>query len=165
MGKSLSYGKKIKESVERLKKLEKDQKEILYRERVRFIRVLKTGEAKTQKEASNIIGVSERQGQRNWSLYQKEGMKGLLAAVNKGGGQAKLEDIQLEELKKDVLEKDVQFLHEAVTHVKEKYNKEYTVAGMHFVFKRLGIKKKTGRPSNIRQNKEELKAFKKNSHR
>jgi len=127
--------------------------------------VLKTGEAKTQKEASELIGVSQRQGQRNWSLYQKKGMKGLLKPLNKGGGQAKLEDSDLEELKKDVLENEVQFLHEAVSHVKEKYDKEYTIAGMHFVFKRLGIKKKTGRPSNIRQNKEELKAFKKKSYR
>lgn len=164
MGRSLSYNKQIKETIKTLKDLEKVQKELLYRDRVRYIRVLKTGEAKTQKEASALIGVSERQGQRNWSLYQKKGLKGLLAVLNKGGGQSKLGVKELEELKKDVLEKDVQFLHEAVTHVKEKYDKEYTVAGMHFVFKRLGIKKKTGRPSNIRQNKEELKAFKKNSH-
>jgi len=51
MGRTLSYSKKIKENTTALKKLEKAQKEILFRERVRFIRVLKTGEAKTQKEA------------------------------------------------------------------------------------------------------------------
>ena len=165
MGKPLSYDKKIKENVSSLKRLEKSQKEILFRDRVRFIRLLKSGVAKTQRAASEAIGISERQGQRNWSLYQKKGMKGLLQPLNKGGGQAKLEETQLEKLKEALLKKEVEFLQEAVSHVKEKYKKHYTVAGMHFVFKRLGIKKKTGRPSNIRQDKKELKAFKKNSCR
>lgn len=165
MGRSLSYVKKIKESVSTLKQLEKSQKEILFRDRVRFIRLLKSGAAKTQRAASEEIGVSERQGQRNWSLYQKKGMKGLLQPLSKGGRHSKLEEDQLEKLKEDLLEKEVQFLHEAVSYVKEKYKKDYTVPGMHFVFKRLGIKKTTGRPSNVRQDKEQLKAFKKKSRR
>jgi len=165
MGKPLSYKERIKESTIDLKKIEKEQTESTLRDRVRFLRLLKSGEAKTQKEASEKLGISERQGQRNWSKYKKIGLSGLIKPWNKGGGQIKLEEEKYEELKKDLLEKEIQFLHEAVEHVEEKYGKKYSVSGMHFVFKRIGIKKKTGRPVNIRQDKTKLKQFKKNSHR
>ena len=164
MGKRLSYQKKIKESESHLKKIERSQTNSVLRDRVRFLRLLKMGSAKTQKEASQQIGISERQGQRNWHLYTQQGIAGMIKPPRKGSGQTKLKESEFEELKKDVLEKEIQFLHEAVNHVKEKYKQDYTVAGMHFVFKRLEIKKKTGRPVNIRQDKEELENFKKTSN-
>lgn len=161
MGKSLEYQKVIKENSLNLKKIEKEQTESTLRDRVRFLRLLKSGEAKTQKEASKKLGISERQGQRNWRLYKKSGLLGLIKPWDKGGGQTKLEETKYEELKKDLIEKEIQFLHEAVEHVAEKYGKKYSVSGMHFVFKRLKIKKKTGRPVNIRQDKNKLEEFKK----
>ena len=165
MGKRLIYQKAIKETTSRLKKIEKEQRESTLRDRVRFLRLLKSGEVKTQKEASEKIGISERQGQRNWEKYKKLGLSGLITPWNKGGGQRKLEEEKYEELKKDLIEKEIQFLHEAIEHVEEKYGKKYSLSGMHFVFKRIGIKKKTGRPVNIRQDKTKLEEFKKNSHR
>lgn len=161
MGKRLSYSEAIKEKVETLKKEERCQTDSLLRDRVRFIRLLKEGSALTQKEASEQIGISERQGQRNWRQYKEQGLEGLIQAPQTGGGQSKLKESEFEELKKDLLEKEIQFLHEAVSHVKEKYQKDYSVPGMHYVFKRLEIKKKTGRPVNIRQDKEKLEEFKK----
>jgi len=163
MGKRLSYQEIIKESREELMKIEKRQTDSTLRDRVRFIRVLKNGSAKTQKEASSYIGLSERQGQRNWRVYKDQGLKGLIKPPATGGGQSKLTDTEFEELKKDLVEKEVQFLHEAVLHVKEKYKQDYSIPGMHFVFKRLEIKKKTGRPVNIRQDKDQLNQFKKTS--
>ena len=164
MGKRLSYQETIKEIIEELSKIEKRQTDSMLRDRVRFIRLLKKGAAKTQKAASELIGISQRQGQRNWRLYKEQGLKGLIKPPQTGGGQTKLKESEFEELKKDLLEKEVQFLHEAVSHVKEKYKQEYSIPGMHFVFKRLEIKKKTGRPINIGQDKNELDKFKKTSN-
>lgn len=164
MGARISYQETIKESTSELRKLEKLQTDSVLRDRVRFIHVLKKGAAKTQKEAAAQIGVGQRQGQRNWRLYKEQGLKGLIKPPQKGGGQTKLKESEFEELEKYLLEKEVQFLHEAVRHVKHKYKQDYSIPGMHFVFKRLEIKKKTGRPVNIKQDKNQLEEFKKTSN-
>lgn len=49
----------------------------LVRDRVRFIRLLKSGEAFTQSTAGQVIGLCERQSQRLWRIYQQEGLAGL----------------------------------------------------------------------------------------
>ena len=114
----------------------------------------------TQKATSEAIGLSPRQGQRNWRLYREQGIKGMLRPIEDLGAPTKLQAEEFEELEKRLEEDDIQFLHQAVAHVKEKYGQEYTISGMHHVFKRLKMKKKTGRPVNIRQDKEGLEAFK-----
>jgi len=118
----------------------KRQSVSLQRDRIRFLLYLKTGESLTQSEAAKRINVSTRQGQRNWSLYLKTGIKGLLEAP-KSGAPCKLNETQLEELEDRLKEDDIQFLHEAVEHVKKTYKKSYTPSGIHYVFKRLKVKK------------------------
>ena len=100
MGKRLSYVEKIKESVAEIKKIEKRQTDSILRDRVKFIRFLKHGEAKTQKEASDLIGVRERQGQLKWRLYKDEGLLGMINPIYKGGRHTKLKEGELEELKR-----------------------------------------------------------------
>lgn len=161
MGRRLNYKEEIKESVVELEVLEKSQHLALYRDRVRYIRYLKSGISMSQKAASESLGISDRQGQRNWRLYKTLGLKGLLAPLNRPGAPSKLKQEELEELEDRLKEGDVQFLHETATYIKKEYGQDYTVSGIHYVFKRLGIKKKTGRPTNIRQDKEGLESFKK----
>ena len=164
MGKRLDYSELIKEPVSDLQKLERRQSEVLFRDRIRYLRVLKSGEAKTQKEASELVGISERQGQRHWQLYRQGGLLGILRPIPRPGAPTKLKEKEFEELDKRLESDDLQFLHEAVAYVKEQYKTDYTVSGMHYVFKRLKVKKKTGRPVNIRQDKEGMEDFKKNSN-
>lgn len=163
MGKRLDYSTLIKESVSALQKLEKGQSEALFRDRIRYLGLLKSGEVKTQKGASELIGISDRQGQRNWRRYREEGLSGMLRPIERPGAPTKLEASEFEELEKRLESDDIQFLHEAVAHVKDQYDTDYTVSGMHYVFKRLKVKKKTGRPVNIRQDKGGLEDFKKTS--
>lgn len=160
MGKSLNYPSLIKESAETLESLLKSQSESLQRDRLRYLLVLKRGDCKTQGCASAHINVSTRQGQRNWSLYMKKGLKGLLD-VPVGGAPCKLEESEQLELKKRLEDDDIQFLHEVAAYIKKEYKKSYTPSGIHYLFKRLKVKKKTGRPVNIRQDKKELEEFKK----
>ncbi|MEM6831900.1 MAG: winged helix-turn-helix domain-containing protein [Bacteroidota bacterium] len=165
MGKRLNYTEQIKESEDALQELERQQSEAIFRDRIRYIRYLKSGLVTTQKAASQAIGLSLRQGQRNWRIYREQGIEGLLRPIEHPGAPTKLNTAEFEELEKRLEGDDIQFLHEAVSHVKEKYGKEYTLSGMHYVFKRIKVKKKTGRPVNIRQDKEGLEAFKKTSPR
>jgi len=161
MGKRLSYSSEIRESAEELLCLERSQRLSLLRDRVRYIRLLKTGSALTQKAASEAIGLKIRQGQRNWQMYRSGGMDKLLSLPFRPGRPSKLSSKEEQEFKSRLKEDDIQFLHEAVSHVKDKYGQDFSVVGMHYLFKRLKVKKKTGRPVNIRQDKEGLEEFKK----
>ena len=163
MGRRLNYAEQIKEGSEELHKIEKGQTEALFRDRIRYLRLLRSGMVLTQKAASEAIGISERQGQRNWQLYRREGLAGILRPLERPGAPTKLKAEEFDELENRLEQDDIQFLHEAVAHVKEKYEQKYTLAGMHYVFKRLKVKKKTGRPVNIRQDKQGLEDFKKTS--
>ncbi|MEM6963249.1 MAG: winged helix-turn-helix domain-containing protein [Bacteroidota bacterium] len=60
-----------------------------------------------------------------------------------------------ERLKQD----DIQFLDEASELVKQEYGESYTRSGVFRLFKPMKVKKKTGRPVNIRQDEEDLVDF------
>lgn len=141
MGKRLNYPSLIEESREDLEALLKQQTDAVQRDRLRFLLYLKTGESLTQSDAAKRINLSTRQGQRDWAKYCKAGIKGLLE-IPKGGAPCKLDDTQLDALKKRLKQDDIQFLHQAVEHVKKTYKKSYGTSGMHYVFKRLKVKKR-----------------------
>ncbi len=90
---SINYKEEIKESVVDLLLLEKAQKQARLRDRVRFVRYLKEGQAKTQPAAGALIGLQRRQSQQLWQQYRSQGMAGLLTSGYKGGW-AKLSSTQ-----------------------------------------------------------------------
>jgi len=161
MGKRLSYKEIIKESESELLALERKQIHALLRDRVRYIRLLKSGTALTQNAASAAIGLKIRQGQRNWQMYRTGGIDKLLCLPFRPGRPSKLRPEEEQALKLQLKEDDIQFLHEAVSYVKKEYGQDFSIVGMHYLFKRLQVKKKTGRPVNIRQDKKGLEEFKK----
>ncbi len=159
----MSYPGEIKESVEELHKMERRQSKALFRDRVRYLRLLKSGDALTQKAASEMVGIKVRQGQRNWKVYREGGTEGLLRPPARPGRPPKLKPHEQRELEERLKGGDIRFLHEAVAHVKAQYGQGFSLVGMHCLFKRLKVKKKTGRPVNTRQDKEGLEDFKKTS--
>lgn len=154
MGKRLNYPSLITESREELEGLLKQHRGGIQRDRLRFLLYLKTGESLTQSDAAKRVNLSERQGQRNWNSYCQNGLSALLD-IPKGGAPCKLDDSQLEALEKRLKEDDIQFLHEAVAHVKQTYGKSYTPAGIHFLFKRLKVKKKPDDPATYNKTKKD----------
>jgi transposase len=161
MGNRINYKEEIKENVETLKGLIRKESNAINRDRLRFLLSLKEGSCKSQSSASKLIGLGLRQGQNNWRKYRNGGLKELLAIV-RGSAPCKLSAGQLEELTERLKKDDIQFLHEGVKLIEEQYGQTYTKPGVHYLFKRLKIKKKTGRPVNIRQDKEGMESFKKN---
>jgi hypothetical protein len=73
----MNYASKIQESIDYLLEQERKSTLALLRDRARFIRLLKSGEAKTQSAAGQVIGLCVRQSQRQWRIYQQEGLSGL----------------------------------------------------------------------------------------
>ena len=62
----------------------------------------------------------------------------------------------------EYLAKDqVQFLREARSYIQEQFGVHYSVSAVHYLFRRLKVKKKTGRPSNYRKDEKGASVFKK----
>src|ERR1041385_4486644 len=74
----LDYSKVIKEGKGRLFSLERQQKNALLRDRMRFLRLLKSGECTTQAQAGNAIALGLRGAENLWKKYCCEGINGLL---------------------------------------------------------------------------------------
>jgi len=87
----MNYQEAISESSDYLIELERDTKDLKARDRVRFIRLLKTGKATTQKQAGALIGLQVRQSQRLWKQYREAGLRGMCQS-NYKGGTAKLDE-------------------------------------------------------------------------
>ena len=160
----MGYQETITESREHLLKLERQTKDLKSRDRVRFIRLLKSGEAATQKQAGALIGLQERQSQRLWKQYRESGLRAMCQS-NYRGGSAKLGQEQqarfVERLKQD----DIATLEQARLFLQQECGVSYTVGGVSVLCRRLKVKLKTGRPQNVKQKAEELEAFKKKNIR
>jgi len=156
------YGKLIKESESELLQLEESIGEARWRDHVRFLRFLKSGRAKTLVSAAEMVGLKERQSRRLWARYKSEGLepfgqnpyRGRIPRLAK-----EREDELIERLKQD----DIGTLKQASDMIREEFQVELTEQGVWMMFSRMGIKLKTGRPTNVRKDPEEEAAFKKTS--
>jgi hypothetical protein len=81
----MNYQAEITESEDDLIKLERSTKDGRARDRVRFIRLLKTGKAATQLQAGILIGLGIRQSQRVWQKYREAGIAALWVNNYRGG--------------------------------------------------------------------------------
>jgi transposase len=77
------------------------------------------------------------------------------------GTMCRLSDEQREKLKAYLAEDHVQFLHEAKAYIQQQFHVRYSMGGLHKLFERLKVKKKTGRPTNYRKDEKGAARFKK----
>jgi len=160
----MNYQVEIAESSDYLRNLERSTKDLKARDRVRFIRVLKIGQAMTQAEAGALIGVQVRQAQRWWKQYREEGLNKLCQS-NYLGGQTKLSRVAQEQLRLRLCGDDIGTLEQARVFVKQEFGVDYTVGGVSSLFQRIKVKLKTGRPTNVKQDKEQMEEFAKKNIR
>jgi len=160
----MNYQVEISESGDYLRQLERATKDLKARDRVRFIRLLKIGTAITQKQAGALIGLQVRQSQRLWNQYRTEGLSKLCQS-NYVGGKAKLSRAEQEQLRHRLRSDDIGTLEQARVWLKEEFSVEYTVGGVSHLFQRMKVKLKTGRPSNVKQDTEQMEEFAKKNIR
>ena len=77
----------IKEAPSELLEHERRHRHSITSSRIRMPRLLKRGEAKGVREASEPIGYSWRHTQRWLTTYRKEGLQALLTAPKQRGGR------------------------------------------------------------------------------
>jgi transposase len=105
---------------------------------VRFIRLLKSGEVRTQSAAGKAIGLSERQAQRVWCLYQQEGLVGLLKKPA-WGYWGKLSSVQISHLRQFLLDDQAQTLADIQAYLLRNLGVDYTIGGISDLCNRLKI--------------------------
>ena len=162
MPKLLDYASLIQESCEELVYLEKTHQKSYLRDRIRFLRFLKEGRVKSQSDSGALIGLSARQSKNLWLKYKEEGISYFIQPrVNQNWG--KLSSIQISRLLEH-LDKDTTLTQGQVQkYIADNFGASLSQPGVHYLFKRLKVKLKTGRPSNIRKDEQASEVFKKNS--
>lgn len=159
---TMNYTTKIKEGPDLLQTTEKQQNKAQFRDHVRFLRLLKSGECSTQAAAAQQVNLSLRQAQRVWKTYQQKGIEGLLQP-RKPTYLGKLSTTQISHLRRFLLDDQAQTLADIQAYLAGSLGVEYTIGGVFDLCKRLKIKSKTGRPVHIEQEPGAVEAFKKSS--
>lgn len=156
----IDYFKAIKETLQELLEREREQSKAFVRDRIRFLRLLKSGSCSSQGKAGELIGLRPRSSQRLWNQYRVGGLKALLIYPYQGTS-CRLSKEQRRQLNAHLAGDQVQFLHEAKEYIQEQFGVCYSTSGVHRLFGRLKVKKKTGRPSNYRKDEKGAEDFKK----
>jgi transposase len=158
----MNYSIAITESPDSLKELMGKQKLTIHRDRLQYLYLLKTQEVKSQKGAGALIGLKERQSQNLWHLYKKGGIT-LLLDLTRQTYFGKLSSTQMSLFRAYLKTDQANNLTDIQEWLQNNLQASYTLGGISLLCKRLKIKLKTGRPTNVRQDKEGLESFKKTS--
>jgi transposase len=140
--------------------LERHQSKALLRDRVRFLRLLKSGACTSQAKAGQQIGLGLRGSEKLWKKYRSEGLEGLLTYPYQGSS-GKLSEAQKQQLEEELAKDQTQSLQQAALYVEEHFGVHYTVPGIRYVFQTLKVKRKTARPSHVHKDEKGEKHFKK----
>lgn len=160
--KGLKYDERVKESVADLRVLHCKEDKPLYRRRLQFLMLLKSGKCSSQAKAGALIGIQARAAEKLWKLYQTQGVEGLLRRPDKGR-PAKLSEEAKAALQEELDQSRVATLKQACLFVAQHHGIVLTEVAMYYYFKREKIKKKTGRPSNVGKDPQAEEVFKKKS--
>jgi transposase len=161
---SLDYPKAIKESEQQLFALERHQTKALLRDRMRFLRLLKSGECTSQAQAGRAIGLKLRASEKLWRKYREEGLQGLLVYPY-AGRKEKIPEQVKQDLADELGKDQTQSLEQVQHFVEKQSGVHYTIPGIYYVLKRLKVKKKTGRPVYHDKDQAGEQRFKKKSSR
>lgn len=156
----LNYKEEIGEPIEELWALEKAQSNSRLRDRVRFIRLLKEGQALTQPQAGEMVGLKRRQSQVLWKTYRMQGLAGLLTNHYQGSW-AKLSSQQQARLLQRLDGDDIASQQQLIDWVQAETGIRYSQSGMSMLLSRLKVKLKTGRPVNVHKDVAGEMVFKK----
>jgi transposase len=158
----LDYRKAIRQSVEQLFYLERHQTRALLRDRMRFLRLLKSGACSTQADAGKAIGLKVRGAEKLWKKYKDEGIEGLLVYPYAGRKEKISEDLK-KDLQEELAKDQSQSLAQVQQFIEQQSGVHYSIPGVHYVLGRMKVKKKTGRPQYYDKDTKGEQRFKKKS--
>jgi len=159
-----NYPKLIKESEEELRRLEKAHRGKPTYPRIAFLRLLKSGEARSIRKASEILGYSQKQLSRWWGKYQNGGLEELLRIGKPPGKKSMMTQEAWQGLMEEMKEGKIRTLKDAQRYLSEVWDIHYkSLNGIWVLFKKRKVKLKTGRRRHRKADENEREEFKKNS--
>src|SRR5215208_3349639 len=159
------YPQVIEEDPEELKELEKYHRYTHLFQRVRMLRLLKSGECSNLAEAAETLGYSWRQCQRWFASYKQGGLQELLKSrVEERGRQEELVTPEaFEELQEAMKRGEIATISQAHRFLSERGIEYSHPDGVGQLLRRRKVKLKTGRPRHEKADPQEQEAFKKTS--
>ena len=159
------YPQVIKEDPRELEKIEKHHRYTHLFQRVRMLRLLKSGECSNLAEAADALGYSWRQCQRWFASHKQGGLQELLKSrVDERGRQELVTPEAFEELQEAMKRGEIATIGQAHEFLSERHGIEYSHPdGVGQLLRRRKVKLKTGRPRHEKADPEEQEAFKKTS--
>ena len=156
------YPDQIRESAEALEQLERSLRGQAICDRVKMLRLLKTGLYDSRRTLAPVLGFSERQLQRWWKLYKRGGLEALLEEKAVGGSTERMTDAAWEALKQEMRNGNVKQLKEAQAFLQARFGIDYqSLQGLSDMIKRRSIAdmKETHELATIREAVGEVTSF------
>ena len=157
----LDFPNLIIETVSELRKREKEEKDARVRLRVQLLRLLKSREMASIKDACRVCGITPKHGYDLWHKYRDTGLSEYLQ-LNWKPRRSKLNaEQQRELLARASTENGFGSQQEVRRYLQDEFDVSYTQGGVSLLFSRLKIKAKEPRPMNIKAAAWEQTAYKK----
>ena len=157
---SINYKEQIAESLEDLLFLERKATHAITRDRLRFLRLLKSGRVTTLPQAGASVGLAKSWSYTLWKRYKDKGLTALQDYPFQGT-QPRLNAEQEQHFKDSLADDHTATLANAAQLIEQQSHVHYSVSGTWYVLRRMGIKKKTGRPCHFQQDAAAAEVFKK----
>ncbi len=161
----IHYPQAIEQDLQELQDLEKRHRYTHLFQRVRMLRLLKSGSCSNLGEAARALGYSWRQCQRWFATYREGGLQELLKSrVGERGRQELVSPEAFEDLEEAMKKGEIATVGQAHEFLRERHDIEYSHPdGVGQLLRRRKVKLKTGRPRHEKADREEQEAFKKTS--
>jgi len=150
---------KIRENSEDLKRLLKRVAHRRFIPRIQMLILLKEKSEMTLKEMTNLLHFSYPTLKGWWKKYEKGGLEELLD-WKVTGYRGKMTEEQLQEFVNELNEKGFSNQRGMIDWIYQKFGIRYSQQGISDLLKRIGAKKKVGRPVNVRKDENQEKEFK-----
>ena len=158
------YTQVIQEESHELEKLEKHHRYTHLFQRVRMLRLLKSGECSNLAEAAEALGYSWRQLQRWFAFYRQGGLQELLKSrVDERGRKELVTPEAFEELQEAMKRGQIATISQAHRFLSERGIEYSHPDGVGQLLRRRKVKLKTGRPRHEKADPQQQEAFKKSS--
>jgi transposase len=159
----LDYDEVIKEDVATLLRLERQARGQKHEVRLKLLRLLKSGQCRSVQGAVDTLGYSLRQGQRWLNQYREAGLKGLEVEPPDYSGRERMTPEAWTALNEGLAKDQISNYAQARALLAEQGVVYQDDTGVLKLFRRHGIKAKTGRPRHLKADAEAQATFKKTS--
>jgi len=160
----ITYPQVIQESEEELTRREQSLRGQKAADRVRMLRLLKSGTVKSLKECAPLVGYSVIQLTRWWERYRAAGLAGMLKQQKPAGKASRLTPEAWAGLLQAMRVGHITTMQDARNYLEREWGISYKNGkSLWWLFKKHRVKWKTGRRRHKKANAEQQAAFKKTS--